>query len=403
MIYRRGAKGIWSYRFRFGGRMIHESTKTTSKTLARDAERHRRRELEEKWNRIEKRSLPPTLKAASQRWLEKRTALAASTRGTYEAALKHLRTGFGSELICEIESRDVVEYQNARLAHGAAGATINKEIACLSSILGVYGIWEQLRRDVKGLTENEPGRALSRDEEKWLLEHAQRVGLHQGSWTPLYAVTALALNTGMRHKEIRTLKWKDLDLKNRLLRVAESKTEAGRGRPIPLTQPAWAALDIWASRFPIRNPEHFVFPACENGRINRERPIANWRSAWRNATTVIHCPTCGQAQNPGMICAGNGCKGNIQGIKSPVAGLRFHDLRHNAATKLLEQGTPFPIVAQILGWAASTAVRMAKRYGHIRPEVQRRALESITTAEPVPDVHQIVHQARSGILSERTN
>ncbi len=41
MIYRRGTRGTWWYRFRFGaGRMVHESAKTTSKTVA--AERQRR-------------------------------------------------------------------------------------------------------------------------------------------------------------------------------------------------------------------------------------------------------------------------------------------------------------------------------------------------------------------------
>ena len=34
MIYKRGKNGIYSYRFRFAGRMIHESTKSTSKTVA---------------------------------------------------------------------------------------------------------------------------------------------------------------------------------------------------------------------------------------------------------------------------------------------------------------------------------------------------------------------------------
>ena len=64
MIYKRGKQGTYWIRFRFGGRFVHESAKTTSKTLAREAERQRRKQLEEKWNRIEKRSLPPTLTAA---------------------------------------------------------------------------------------------------------------------------------------------------------------------------------------------------------------------------------------------------------------------------------------------------------------------------------------------------
>jgi hypothetical protein len=47
---------------------------------------------------------------------------------------------------------------------------------------------------------------------------------------------------------------------------------------------------------------------------------------------------------------------------------------------MLENGIPIATVAQVLGWSASTAIRMAKRYGHIRPEAQRQALESIATA-----------------------
>jgi len=375
MIYKRGKHGTYWMRFRFAGRFVHESTRTTSKTVAREAERQRRRELEEKWNRIEKRSLPPTLTEASKRWLGKRAGLATNTRETYESALKHVREILGTMLVCEIEARNIATYQKARLAQFAAGATINKEVACLASILSDCGVWEQVRRDVKRLAENEEaGRALSRNEEKRLLECASAVGRHQGNWTPLYTVTVLGLNTGMRHKEIRTLKWKNLDFENRVLRVGESKTEAGKGRPVPLTQPAWAALDIWASRFPDRKPEHFVFPACENGRIDSQRPIANWRTAWRRA-----------------------CR------EAGLDGLRFHDLRHTSATKLLEEGTPIAVVAHILGWSASTAVRMAKRYGHIRPEVQRHALEAVAAAEIRSAVNQIVHQVENTIESKLPN
>jgi integrase len=92
--------------------------------------------------------------------------------------------------------------------------------------------------------------ALGRSEERRLLECASVIGRHFGNWTPLYTVAVLNLNSGMRHKEIRTLKFRNVDLVNRLLRVGESKTEAGKGRPIPLIQPAWATLDIWSSRFP---------------------------------------------------------------------------------------------------------------------------------------------------------
>jgi hypothetical protein len=167
MIYRRGKHGTYWLRFRFAGRFVHESTRTTSKTLAREAERQRRRELAEKFNGVPKRTLPPTISQASKFWIEKRVGLAAGTRETYQAALAHVRARFRTMLACEITARDIAEYQRARLAESAAGATINKEIACISSILSDQGCWERIRRDVKRLPENEEaGRALEPAEER---------------------------------------------------------------------------------------------------------------------------------------------------------------------------------------------------------------------------------------------
>jgi len=358
MIYRRGKKGTYWFRFRFAGRFVHESARTVSKTLAREAERQRRRKLEKNWNRIDKRSLPPTFTEAAKRWLEKRASLASNTLETYLGALKHVRASPGTKLVCEIEARDIVGYQKARLAQRASGATINKEIFCLGSILSDCDMWEQVRRDVKKLEENqEAGRALSRDEENRLLRNASIVGRRQGNWTPLYTVTVLGMNTGMRHKEIRMLRWKNLDLNNRVLTVAESKTEAGRGRPVPLTQHAWAALDLWASRFPDRKLEQFVFPACENGHTDPERPIANWRTAWRRLTNRIQCPAC-ELQHSGENCRNQDCKADIRGLKSPLAGLRFHDLRHTSLPRSCSnKERPLQL------WLKSSGGLRAPRYG----------------------------------------
>lgn len=52
--------------------------------------------------------------------------------------------------------------------------------------------------------------------------------------------------------------------------------------------------------------------------------------------------------------------------------VRWHDLRHTCCTRLLEQGVSLPIIGQILGWAPSTTVRMAQRYGHIGQDAQRQ-------------------------------
>jgi len=39
--------------------------------------------------------------------------------------------------------------------------------------------------------------------------------------------------------------------------------------------------------------DHYVSPACENGRIDATRPMKNWRTAWRSVTRAVSCPSCG--------------------------------------------------------------------------------------------------------------
>ena len=97
------------------------------------------------------------------------------------------------------------------------------------------------------------------------------------------------------------------------------------------------------------------------------------------------------------------CRGNIPGLKNSLEGLCFHDLRHSTAIKLMEQGTPFALVTQILGWSASTAVRLIKRYGHIRPEARRQALTGAATEEIQTGVHQFVHQPGRALQSTLRN
>jgi integrase len=65
----------------------------------------------------------------------------------------------------------------------------------------------------------------------------------------------------------------------------------------------------------------------------------------------------------------------------PPLQCRFHDLRHTACTRLLEGGVPYPVVATIMGWSASTTIRMAKRYGHIGQGAMRQAMEVLEIAE----------------------
>jgi integrase len=352
MVYQRGKQKMWWYRFRFGGRIIHESSRSQSRTIAREAERERRRELEESWNRITKRVLPPTFERAASEWLNGREGrVAASTLTIGRVSIMHLTPAFGAKLLCDIAPKDVEAYQQTRLREGVQGRTVNIEIQVLRQILKAFKCWQHLEGEIHSLRERrDVGRALTPDEENRLLAECAKAD------SACYTAVVLALNTAMRKDEIRRLQWKQIDLFQGVLIVGKSKTDAGTGRVLPLNPSAVKALADWRSRFSNPQPGDCVFPS-------------GWRKAWRNA------------------------------LKRAGLKARFHDLRHTAITKLAEGLASEQTIMSIAGHVSR---QMLEHYSHIRLAAKRTVLDSIATPlsestngkMPIfkGDVHQIDNQ-----------
>jgi integrase len=359
MIYQRGKGKTYWLRFRFAGRFVHESTHTTSKTIARDAERQRRRELELSINGLkERRSLPPTLEQAAVAWQQSHAhEVRPNTRRMARFALNRVLPVFGKKLLCDIDAQAVREYQKKRLAQGAQGRTINIEVGVLRQILKAHDCWTPLDGHIKMLPERKDiGRALTPEEEYRLLEVAHSLD------SACYTAVVLALNTGMRHHEICGLQWQQIDFAQRALTVGRSKTAAGTGRLIPLNPTAFDALARWAGRSAEAKPEYYVFPRCENRRVDTTQPTKGWRTAWRHALRIaaIEC--------------------------------RFHDLRHTCISKLAEGQASEQTMMAIAGHVSR---RMLEHYSHIRMAAKRTALDGLKPVFQV-GVHQNVHQIQGG-------
>lgn len=111
-LYKRG--DVWWYKFWFSGQLIRESSKSKSKTLAKDAERARRRELESAYNRIPKRERMPLFSHAADLWLGSKAGLAPRSRERYEQCAEHLKENFGKGLVCDVDANDIAEYRSKR-------------------------------------------------------------------------------------------------------------------------------------------------------------------------------------------------------------------------------------------------------------------------------------------------
>jgi integrase len=393
---------VWWYDFVFERQRVRESAKTRSKTVAKDAEKARRRELEESYNGIKRRDRAKLFGIAADEWLVlKSLTLAKSSQRIERDNLKHLRPHFEKRLVTDIEAKDVSRYQHARLAESASPKTVNLEVGTLRAILRRHRVWACIQHDVRMLpTLDDVGHALSAEEEAALISACL-----QSRSRLLYPAVMLALNTGMRYSEIRLLQWKQVDFAATLLTVGKSKTQTGTGRAIPLNSRIIGLLEMWAAQFPKRQSNHYVFPFEKCGANGKEetlgfaggtviyntdpaRPIGDWKEAWEKAKEragAILCDATDALQrtksNRHPEKSGDKTEEEPNGklsnksTKPESLRCRFHDLRHTAVTRLLEAGIPYPVVASIMGWSAATAIRMAKRYGHIGNMALRAAAD----------------------------
>ena len=168
-VYRRGM--TWWFKFRFEGRQIRESARTGSKTFAREAERVRRRELEQAVNRIPKRERMPLFKIAAADWLKGKGSLATKSVERFKYHVVSLNREFGGWLVCDVGAMDIAALQRKRIGEGKAGRTVNYEIGTLRQILKAHGLWGSIADRVKSLRERQDaGRAISREDENLLMQ-----------------------------------------------------------------------------------------------------------------------------------------------------------------------------------------------------------------------------------------
>ena len=313
---------------------------------------------------------------AADRYSEERLAhLAPRSVSTERERLKPLRAYFAGMTLAGISADSILAYIGHRKKAGASNRTVNMEIGILRRILKRARLWARVSEDIKPLPErHNVGRALAHEQKVRL----RKIAESKPEWQVARLATTLALNTTMRACEIRGLCWQDVDFLEHAVTVRRSKTEAGE-RVIPLNADAMdavLALRERAKGFGGVEPEHYVFPACEGGaKANPSRPMRSWRTAWRRLTRAIYCPACGELQDPGDTCRNEECKADIREVKSPTAGLRFHDMRHHAITELAESGASEQTIMSIAGHVSR---KMLEHYSHIRLEAKREAVRVLS-------------------------
>jgi len=240
----------------------------------------------------------------------------------------HLKPCFGRMDLGAISALDVETYRVERLKAGVKKSTTNREMALLKKMYHLAMDWGYATENpvlkVKLFSEqdNLKERVLAEPEEVKLLTACP---------PHLKPIVVFALNTGMRRGEILGLRWDQIDAKARTVRAI--KTKSGRDRIIPLNEVAADVLSIQRARA----KGDFVFPSTRGcGRL-------------KDVKKAFH----------------SACR------KAGILGLRFHDLRHTFASRLIQRGADIVTVQKLLG---HFSVTMTERYTHSGADAKRTAV-----------------------------
>jgi integrase len=154
----------------------------------------------------------------------------------------HLEKHMGQLLMPDLTQERITTYMADRKAKGVSNRTINLELSVLSRAIGHP--FKLLRPKLKRLEErHDIWRALSNEEEQAIVDAAAR------SRSRLIGpFVRIAPYTGMRRDEIRLLRWSQIDFEKKNITAGKkAKTEAGRGRVIPIGPMLEAILSTHAS------------------------------------------------------------------------------------------------------------------------------------------------------------
>jgi integrase len=345
-LYKRGS--VWWMNFVYKDKRYRKSTETEDRKLARRIYDKVKGEIAEgKW--FEK--LPgedKTFQEMVEKYLREHASKLVSEKA-FQGYAKNLLSFFGDHQLLEITPRLINEFKTKRREDGLKPSSINRELATMKKAFNLaIKEWEWINQNPVSRVsmekeENKRDRWLTDDEEKRLLDACS-------PW--LRELALFALNTGMRLGEILSLAWSEVDLFRRVVVVLKSKNKERRTIPVNQT-----VVNMLKAKMKVRSiktnlvfytPAHMMF----------------------RKTTVDHA--------------------FMKAVKkAKIEDFKFHDLRHTAATRMVQMGKDLYKVQKILGHKTPS---MTQRYAHHYPESLRDAVEVLD--------NRVTNMSQSGRIEE---
>jgi len=225
-------------------------------------------------------------------------------------ALSDFRRSNVDDFVSWRKNKVFAAHENTKEKGKVSNATINRDIACLSSFFS-FCIRKEYSNTVNPVAmcklkeNNQREVRMSKIQLEEFLIKAQSVDAQ------LYNVVALALLTGMRKKEILTLEWSEVHLEASIIRLSARKTKSKKARIIPITPAAAEIIKQMVNK---------------SGLVVGHYTSDMLRKQWAKLLKLITFNKIGDGTD-----------------------LHFHDLRHIYAQTLLDQGVSLEDIQSLLG------------------------------------------------------
>jgi integrase len=344
-IFKRG-KLYW-YHFVFNGEHVQRSTKQGNPRVARQIESAYKTQLAKGEVNLEEREKIPSLTGFKQRFLDEIRVRRADHPETiqfyeckYAGLLKFMP--LAQARLDHIDEKLIAQFTARMVNDGYERSTINRHLATMRRTLRLAAKWRIIDRvpTVESLSgENQREFVLARDLEN---DYFDACPEFLRNWA------RLALETGMRRKQLRSLKWADVHVD-----------------PVGKARLGYIHVRGTKSRNSKRN---LSLTAIAQMVLLRQRQISQCEYVF--VMDSDH-------SKPASISALNHCHERVRKVLRLSAEFVLHSLRHTFGTRLGEAGADAFTIMRIMGHSSIT---VSQRYVHPTPETMENAFLALELA-----------------------
>jgi integrase len=305
-------------------------------------------------------------------WLEHTLKAKAKPR-SYESfttiARLHIKPSLGKIQLHKLAPQHIQKLLDEKSKAGLSPQTVTNIRTVLRSALNQAMKWNLVSRNSAALV-NAP-RIPHKRIEPLDPEHARKL-LETANGGRYEAIYIVALTLGMRRGEVLGLQWSDIDFDGRAIRVNRSMQRLSTGSSDKGKRSELQSTETKTdgSRRTIALPDSVVRALrAHRARQAQDRLVAG--ILWTDQDLVFTNRN-GRPIEP--ILLHRDYKTLLKKAGLPT-GLRFHDLRHSAASLLLAQGVHPRAIMELLGHSSITVTMNV--YGHVMPAMMRDAADKM--------------------------